>query len=155
MGHFRSIWGHLRLNLFNSEPSFFRLFKVGPKPSRKYPQTVPKSPPDHPKSVLFFRFFRIFYVFCVIVVVVVVVVIVVIVKNVENFRFFRKFWDGFGMVWAWFWDGLGAFSDRFRTDFEKLKIWRSRIEKLTLKWFQIDLKINQKEIEKVIFPIFF
>ena len=38
---------------------------------------------------------------------------------------------GFGMVWGWFWDGLGVFSGRFRTDFEKSKIWRSRIEKLS------------------------
>ena len=44
------------------------------------------------------------------------------------------------MVWGWFGDGLGACSGRFRTDFEKSKIWESRIEKLTLKWPQIDLK---------------
>ena len=60
---------------------------------------------------------------------VVVVVVVVVVrkfsKNVEICRNFRKIWDGFGMVWGWFWDGLGLFSARFRTDFEKSKKWRS------------------------------
>ena len=49
---------------FNSELSNFRVFKIGPKSSRKYPQTIPKSPPNHPKSVpkfsIFFDFFRFF-----------------------------------------------------------------------------------------------
>ena len=53
-------------------------------------------------------------------------------KNVKKYRNFRKNWDGFGMVWGWFWDGLGVFSGRFRTDFEKSKIWRSRIDKWSL-----------------------
>ena len=63
MGHFRPIKAYF----FDSGPSNFRLFEVGPKPSRKYPQTVPKSPPNHPKSVPKFS------------------------KNSKNFDIFRKF----------------------------------------------------------------
>ena len=36
------------------------------------------------------------------------------------------------MVWGWLWGDLGVFSGWFRTDFEKSKNWRSRIEKLSL-----------------------
>ena len=39
---------------FNSELSNFRLFKVGPKSSQQCPQTVPKAPSNHPKSVPIF-----------------------------------------------------------------------------------------------------
>ena len=46
---------------FNSGPSNFRLFKIGPKPSRKYPQTVPKSSPNHPKSVPKFSLISMFF----------------------------------------------------------------------------------------------
>ena len=35
---------------FNSELSNFRFFKVGPKSSRKYPQTVPEDPPKPTRS---------------------------------------------------------------------------------------------------------
>ena len=46
----------------------------------------------------------------------------------------------FEMVWGWFGDGLGLFSGRFRTDFEKSKKWRSIIENLSIELPQIDLK---------------
>ena len=47
MGHFRSIWGHLKVifSIWN-----FQIFNFS-KSVRKYPQTIPKSPPNHPKSV--------------------------------------------------------------------------------------------------------
>ena len=38
-------------NFFNSELSNFRFFKLGPKSSRKRPQTIPKVSPNHPKSI--------------------------------------------------------------------------------------------------------
>ena len=74
MDHFRSIKAYF----FNSGPSNFRLFKIGPKPSRKYPQTVPKSPPNRPKSVSNFSIFSLFLV-----------------------RKFRIFFDGFLMDFWW------------------------------------------------------
>ena len=58
MSHFRSIKAYF----FDSGPSNFRLFKIGPKPPRKYSQTVPKSSPNHPKSVPNFSIFSIFLV---------------------------------------------------------------------------------------------
>ena len=38
-----------------------------------------------------------------------------------------RIWDGLEMIW----DGLGIFSGRFWTDFEKAKIREFRIEKVT------------------------
>ena len=58
----------------------------------------------------------------------------------------RNIWDGFGMVWGCFWDGLGLFPRRFRTDFEKSKLCEFRIEKVTLKWVQIQLEINHLHV---------
>ena len=55
------------------------------------------------------------------------------IRNIEKIREHRTRWDGFGMVWGCFWDGLGVFSGRFRTDFEKSKNREFGIEKITFK----------------------
>ena len=97
MGHFRSIWGHLRLIFSIRNFYFFNISKSvrnrpenTPKPSQNHPQTIP-NPSHFLWKVRFFSYF--FWFFC----------------------------DGFMMVWGWFWDGLGLFSGRFRTYFEKSK----------------------------------
>ena len=44
----------------------------------------------------------------------------------NKFEIFEKKWDGFGMVWGWFGEGLGIFSDRFR---RKIKIENLELKK--------------------------
>ena len=50
-GSFQVYLRSCKAYFFKSGPSFFDFFKIGPKPSRKYSQTIPKSHPNHPKSV--------------------------------------------------------------------------------------------------------
>ena len=147
MDHFRSIWNHFKLffsildlQIFEFSNSVRNPPKNIPRPSQNHPQTIPNPSQN-------FRIFRKLSIFSVIrfllfLLLLLLLLVLKFSKNVEKNLNFRKNWDGFGMVWGWFWDGLGVFSGRFRTDFEKSKIWEFRIEKLTLKWPQNQFKIS-------------
>ena len=62
-----------------------------------------------------------------------------------------RIWDGLEMILGRFGGIFGTISDRLS---EKSKIWEFWIEKMTLKWPQIHLKIIKKTVEISVKNIF-
>ena len=133
-------WSHFKVNcsILN-----FQIFEFS-KSVRNRPENTPKPSPNHHHTIYDFR--CCWFVLC------------CIVYIIEKLRYFYYYFYYNSTTCTTitppshpslrFWDGLGVFSGRFRTDFEKSKIREFRIEKLTLKWPQIHEKSIKTEPQR-------
>ena len=125
--------------------SFFQFWTLDFSIFQNRSETVSKIPPNHPKiipkpSQICFKIFDVFENSRFVLVVVVVVVVVVVRKFSKKCRKKSKFskvlgriWDGLGVILGWFGSIFGTISKTRK--FEGL-----RIEKLSFKWPQTNLK---------------